>query len=67
MPTWVVVGALLRLGMRPWICVAYSAPVAAAGAVFWSILSVKVLSLTQCLGISGTFNYMLVFQAGTAS
>jgi photosystem II P680 reaction center D1 protein len=30
----------------------------------WSILSVKVLSLTLChLGISGTFNYMLVFQA----
>lgn len=23
-----------RLGMRPWICVAYSAPVAAAAAVF---------------------------------
>ena len=23
-----------RLGMRPWICVAYSAPVAAASAVF---------------------------------
>ena len=30
----------------------------------WFILSVKVLSLMRCLlGISGTFNYMLVFQA----
>jgi photosystem II P680 reaction center D1 protein len=30
----------------------------------WSILSVKVLSLMRMpLGISGTFNYMLVFQA----
>ena len=31
----------------------------------WSILSVKVLSLTMPLGISGTFNYMLVFQFST--
>jgi photosystem II P680 reaction center D1 protein len=51
-----------RLGMRPWIAVAYSAPVAAASAVFQSTQLVKVLSLTECL-ISGTFNFMIVFQA----
>ncbi len=39
-----------RLGMRPWIFVAFSAPVAAA-------------SDGMPLGISGTFNFMLVFQA----
>jgi hypothetical protein len=38
-----------RLGMRPWIAVAYSAPVAAASAVFQSTQLVKVLSLTECL------------------
>jgi hypothetical protein len=38
-----------RLGMRPWIAVAYSAPVAAASAVFPSTQLVKVLSLTECL------------------
>ena len=36
-----------RLGMRPWICVAYSAPVAAATAVFLSTPSVRI-SLTVC-------------------
>jgi hypothetical protein len=36
-----------RLGMRPWIAVAYSAPVAAA--VFIISQSVKVLSVTVCL------------------
>ena len=42
-----------RLGMRPWICVAYSAPVAAASPqCSWSILSVKVRSLTRCLWVS---------------
>lgn len=53
-----------RLGMRPWICVAYSAPVSAATAVL------LVYSLGQGsfsdglpLGISGTFNFMLVLQA----
>ena len=51
------------LGMRPWICVAYSAPVAAASAVFLVYPSVRVPSLRHALGISGTFNYMLVFQA----
>ena len=38
-----------RLGMRPWICVAYSAPVAAAAAVFSSILLVKEVLVTVCL------------------
>ena len=38
-----------RLGMRPWIFVAYSAPVAAASAVFfWYTPSDKAPSLTQC-------------------
>jgi photosystem II P680 reaction center D1 protein len=53
-----------RLGMRPWIAVAYSAPVSAATAVL------LVYSLGQGsfsdglpLGISGTFNFMLVLQA----
>ena len=31
----------------------------------WSILSVKVLSLTHALGISGTFNYMLCLPSRT--
>ena len=53
-----------RLGMRPWICVAYSAPVAAASAVFL-VYPFGQGSFTDAmpLGISGTFNYMLVFQA----
>jgi hypothetical protein len=38
-----------RLGMRPWICVAYSAPVAAASLCSWSIPSVKDPSLMRCL------------------
>jgi photosystem II P680 reaction center D1 protein len=53
-----------RLGMRPWISIAYSAPVAAATAVL------LVYSLGQGsfsdglpLGISGTFNFMFVLQA----
>jgi photosystem II P680 reaction center D1 protein len=42
------VGTFFRLGMRPWIAVAYSAPVAAASAVFL-IYPLVVLSLTECL------------------
>ena len=38
-----------RLGMRPWICVAYSAPVAAASAVFLVYPFGQVLSLMVCL------------------
>ena len=53
-----------RLGMRPWIFVAYSAPVAAASAVFLVYpFGQGSFSDGMPLGISGTFNYMLVFQA----
>ena len=53
-----------RLGMRPWIFVAYSAPVAAAAAVFLVYpFGQGSFSDGMPLGISGTFNYMLVFQA----
>ena len=53
-----------RLGMRPWICIAYSAPVAAASAVFLVYpFGQGSFSDAMPLGISGTFNYMLVFQA----
>ncbi|PNJ94490.1 photosystem II q(b) protein [Cylindrospermopsis raciborskii C04] len=53
-----------RLGMHPWICIAFSAPVAAAIAVF---LIYPVCQGCFCdgipLGISGTFNFMIIFQA----
>ncbi|KAM3699595.1 hypothetical protein ACJW31_05G037400 [Castanea mollissima] len=53
-----------RLGMRPWIAVAYSAPVAAATAVFLIYpIGQKSFSNGMPLGISGTFNFMIVFQA----
>ncbi|OUL20376.1 photosystem II q(b) protein [Nostoc sp. 106C] len=53
-----------RLGMRPWICVAYSAPVAAATSVFLIYpIGQGSFSDGMPLGISGTFNFMLVFQA----
>ena len=53
-----------RLGMRPWICVAYSAPVAAATAVFLIYpIGQGSFSDGMPLGISGTFNFMIVFQA----
>merc|ERR1719236_201408 len=53
-----------RLGMRPWIFVAYSAPVAAAAAVFIVYpIGQGSFSDGMPLGISGTFNFMLVFQA----
>jgi len=53
-----------RLGMRPWIFVAFSAPVAAAAAVFVVYpLGQGSFSDGMPLGISGTFNFMLVFQA----
>jgi photosystem II P680 reaction center D1 protein len=52
-----------RLGMRPWIAVAYSAPVAAATAVFWIYpIGQGSFSDGMPLGISGTFNFMIVFQ-----
>ena len=50
--------------MRPWIAVAYSAPVAAAAAVFIVYpLGQGSFSDGMPLGISGTFNFMIVFQA----
>jgi photosystem II P680 reaction center D1 protein len=53
-----------RLGMRPWIFVAFSAPVAAATAVFITYpIGQGSFSDGMPLGISGTFNFMLVFQA----
>jgi photosystem II P680 reaction center D1 protein len=53
-----------RLGMRPWIFVAFSAPVAAASAVFLIYpIGQGLFSDGMFLGISGTFNFMIVFQA----
>ena len=53
-----------RLGMRPWIFVAFSAPVIAAAAVFIIYpIGQGSFSDGMPLGISGTFNFMLVFQA----
>jgi photosystem II P680 reaction center D1 protein len=53
-----------RLGMRPWISVAFTAPVAAASAVFIVYpIGQGSFSDGMPLGISGTFNFMLVFQA----
>jgi photosystem II P680 reaction center D1 protein len=53
-----------RLGMRPWIFVAFSAPVSAAAAVFILYpIGQASFSDGMPLGISGTFNFMLVFQA----
>ncbi|MGC9502724.1 photosystem II q(b) protein [Baaleninema sp.] len=53
-----------RLGMRPWISVAFSAPVAAATAVLL-IYPIGQGSFSDglMLGISGTFNFMIVFSA----
>jgi photosystem II P680 reaction center D1 protein len=53
-----------RLGMRPWIFVAFSAPVAASSAVFVVYpIGQGSFSDGMPLGIGGTFNFMLVFQA----
>jgi photosystem II P680 reaction center D1 protein len=53
-----------RLGMRPWIFVAFSAPLAAASAVFVVYpIGQGSFSDGMPLGIQGTFNFMLVFQA----
>ena len=50
--------------MRQWICVAYSAPVAASFAVFLVYpFGQGSFSDGMPLGISGTFNFMFVFQA----
>jgi photosystem II P680 reaction center D1 protein len=53
-----------RIGMRPWIFIAFSAPVVAASAVFIVYpIGQGSFSDGMPLGISGTFNFMLVFQA----
>ena len=53
-----------RLGMRSWIFIAYSAPGVAASAVFIvNPIGQGSFSDGMPLGISGTFNFMLVFQA----
>ncbi|WP_416668662.1 photosystem II q(b) protein [Egbenema bharatensis] len=53
-----------RLGMRPWIAAAFSAPVAAAFAVLL-IYPIGQGSFSEGLplGISGTFHFMFAFQA----
>lgn len=53
-----------RLGMRPWISIAFSAPVSAATAVLL-IYPIGQGSFSDglMLGISGTFNFMIVFTA----
>merc|ERR1719222_799574 len=57
-------GIQLRLGMRPWIFVAFSGPLVAAAAVFiFYPIGQASFSDGMPLGISGTFNFMLVFQA----
>jgi len=53
-----------RLGLRPWIAVAFSGPVAAATAVFLIYpIGQGSFSEGMPLGISGTFYFMLSFQA----
>jgi len=53
-----------RLAMRPWIFIAFSGPVVAATAVFIVYpIGQGSFSDGMPLGISGTFNFMLVFQA----
>ncbi|KAL7603829.1 hypothetical protein Lser_V15G14708 [Lactuca serriola] len=52
------------LGLQPWIVVAYSAPVAVATAVFLIYpIGQGSFSNGMPLGISSTFNFMIVFQA----
>jgi photosystem II P680 reaction center D1 protein len=53
-----------RLGMRPWIAVAFSAPVTAATAVLLVYpIGQGSFSEGMPLGISGTFHFMLALQA----
>ncbi|MGQ9837188.1 MAG: photosystem II q(b) protein [Cyanobacteriota bacterium] len=53
-----------RLGMRPWIAVAFSAPAAAATSVLL-VYPIGQGSFSEGLplGIAGTFHFMLAFQA----
>lgn len=53
-----------RLGMRPWIFIAYTAPIFASAAIFLVYpIGQGSFSDGMPMGISGTFNFMLVFQA----
>lgn len=53
-----------RLGMRPWIFICYTAPIAATLAIFLVYpIGQGSFSDGMPMGISGTFNFMLVFQA----
>ncbi|NJO43330.1 MAG: photosystem II q(b) protein [Cyanobacteria bacterium CRU_2_1] len=53
-----------RLGMRPWISLAFTAPVAATMSVLLIYpIGQGSFSAGMPLGISGTFNFMLLFQA----
>ncbi|KAM3102208.1 photosystem II q(b) protein [Phormidesmis sp. 146-12] len=53
-----------RLGMRPWISLAFTAPVAATVSVLLIYpIGQGSFSSGMPLGISGTFNFMLLFQA----
>lgn len=65
---WAYLGRLwelsYRLGMRPWIAIAYSAPVAAATSVFLVYpIGQGSFSEGMPMGISGTFYFMLSLQA----
>ncbi len=65
---WCYLGRLwelsYRLGMRPWISVAFSAPAAAATAVFLIYpIGQGSFSEGMPLGISGTFHFMMAVQA----
>ena len=65
---WCYLGRLwelsYRIGARPWIAVAFSAPVSAATAVLLIYpLGQGSFSEGLPLGISGTFHFMLAFQA----
>lgn len=65
---WCYLGSMwelsYRLGMRPWIAVAFSAPVSAATAVLL-VYPIGQGSFSEGLplGIAGTFHFMLGFQA----
>jgi photosystem II P680 reaction center D1 protein len=65
---WCYLGRLwelsFRMGTRPWIAVAFSAPAAAATAVLL-VYPIGQGSFSEGLplGISGTFHFMLAFQA----
>ncbi len=53
-----------RLGMRPWISLAFTAPVAATMSVLLIYpIGQGSFSAGMPLGISGTFNFMFLFQA----